>query len=575
MEGWLSLFRYLVDAESRGGGGGSNLELAGFASRARQSAFKTPLRENVSKRSSLEEAWDDETEDMPPIVMGLQDAIMGIQGELGARYPNASYVTIHGGLKNLEEDIRGLQEEVDVRLGRFQSGHQAEMGALKFETAQASARSSEVKRWMEQTQATGGGTSRSQAEHEAEVAALKSRCDFLEGAFTQMAAFVMTLKDKVDLGIGVAPAHSPSFVVRQDFDTMAREVQVALNGFRQEMKGAPLEFGGYSFQGLDSCVAWARMNMPEASYQCIPGMFYGLCLIREAVLYKQDMRDDDIQAHRVQRSPMQSAVVESVNTAVPLILEGPKTNVLKDPKYDFGAMKTFGEWKPTNGQGGASARLKEGLEAAWQQMRGAIDMFLSGHPVARSVMTEMLAEYKILTSQLFITEITLYYDEILSKTGGDPPHSKEVKESCWALVTKLLRTVLKEVHKVRRFAAEAVSIGSDSLRTNGMFLYAAMEELRVLREFSACDWCNHPKFNQSIVRHLFETCLPRAVYENKKEGSHILKINALSATGERHQVLLNGLATGMGELRAKAGLPPAKKTKFARSAGADGIDVIE
>ena len=63
-----------------------------------------------------------------------------------------------------------------------------------------------------------------------------------------------------------------------------------------------------------------------------------------------------------------------------------------------------------------------------------------------------------------------------------------------------------EGHKVTRFAAKAVSIGSDSLRTNGMFLYTAMEELRMLREFSACDWHNHPKFNQSIVRHLFETC---------------------------------------------------------------------
>ena len=62
-------------------------------------------------------------------------------------------------------------------------------------------------------------------------------------------------------------------------------------------------------------------------------------------------------------------------TAVLSILEGLKTNVLKDPKYDFGAMKTFGEWKPTNGQGGASAQLKEGLEAAWQQIGGAIDMF--------------------------------------------------------------------------------------------------------------------------------------------------------------------------------------------------------
>jgi hypothetical protein len=95
--------------------------------------------------------------------------------------------------------------------------------------------------------------------------------------------------------------------------------------------------------------------MPKATYQCIPGMYYGLCLIQESVLYKQNMREDDIQAHRAQRSPMQTAVVESVNTAVLFILEGPKTAALKDPKYEFGAMKTFSEWKPTNGQGGALA----------------------------------------------------------------------------------------------------------------------------------------------------------------------------------------------------------------------------
>ncbi len=81
----------------------------------------------------------------------------------------------------------------------------------------------------------------------------------------------------------------------------------------------------------------------------------------------------------------------------------------------------------------------------------------------------MLTKYKILTSQLFITEIMLYYDGILWKTGGDPPHSKEVKKSCWALIINLLRTILKEVHKVLRDAAKAVSIGSDSLMSNGMF----------------------------------------------------------------------------------------------------------
>jgi hypothetical protein len=64
------------------------------------------------------------------------------------------------------------------------------------------------------------------------------------------------------------------------------------------------------------------------------------------------------------------------------------------------------------------------------------------------------------------------------------------------------------------------------------------------------------------------------VYENKKEGFHILKINALTATGERHQTLINGLASGIGELRAKAGLPPQKKIKFARGSSSGGRMVL-
>ena len=35
----------------------------------------------------------------------------------------------------------------------------------------------------------------------------------------------------------------------------------------------------------------------KTTYQCVPSMFYGLCLIQKLVLYKQDMREEDIQAH--------------------------------------------------------------------------------------------------------------------------------------------------------------------------------------------------------------------------------------------------------------------------------------
>jgi hypothetical protein len=83
---------------------------------------------------------------------------------------------------------------------------------------------------------------------------------------------------------------------------------------------------------------------------------------------------------------------------------------------------------------------------------------------------ELLATNKIVIMALFATEIPSYYNELLAKTGGENP-SVQSKATCWALVTKLMRTIFKEVHQVRRFASEAVLLGADSLQANGMFLY--------------------------------------------------------------------------------------------------------
>jgi hypothetical protein len=52
-------------------------------------------------------------------------------------------------------------------------------------------------------------------------------------------------------------------------------------------------------------------------------------------------------------------------------------------------------------------------------------------------------------------------------------------------VTKLLKVLFQEVHKVRMFAAELGNIRDDNAQVNGLFLYAALEELRVLREFAS------------------------------------------------------------------------------------------
>jgi hypothetical protein len=63
-------------------------------------------------------------------------------------------------------------------------------------------------------------------------------------------------------------------------------------------------------------------------------------------------------------------------------------------------------------------------------------------------------------------EVNLFYKETLNKVGGKHPTNAS-KTQCWALVTKLLRTVFTATHGACNFATEAGGPGMDPLQTNG------------------------------------------------------------------------------------------------------------
>ena len=236
---------------------------------------------------------------------------------------------------------------------------------------------------------------------------------------------------------------SGTFVTQAELDRQVASVNLTLGGFRQELKGGALEFGGFKFESQDACRAWYLTHMPVNAYQCFSSMFYFLCLIQQdgGVVHGEDMRSEELHASRTQRSPMQSTHIQSCKTAVPAIFDGTKggTGV---PGCEFNGVKTFAEWKPPNGREGLGKILKEGLDRSCNAIKDAIEMTLAFHPVARLVMRELLAANKIVIMALFATKIPAYYDELLSKTGGGNP-SLQSKATCWALVTKLLRTIFK------------------------------------------------------------------------------------------------------------------------------------
>ena len=311
----------------------------------------------------------------------------------------------------------------------------------------------------------------------------------------------------------------------------------------------------------------------EATYQCVPSLIYAMCMPTEEVVYKSDMQGDEIHQSRMARNPMQSAVILSVNSTIPVVMEGPKDGI-RETRHDFNAAKSYEDWKPASSMGGTAKNLTDGVLRTFDRIKGAINLTLTT-PLARSVMLELHGEFVMHFRAIFVTEVTDYYQEILGKTGGAPPHDKEITATCWALVTKLLKVIFQEVHKVRVFAADLGNLKDDMGRVNGLFLYAALEELRVLRDFAAQQYRHHPKYSNQVVEHLFNTSVPRAVYErglgSGSSGGSILKFNKIEGSLADHKAGIDRLETAVGSIRSHLQMPPAAgRNRGGRRGGGGG-----
>jgi hypothetical protein len=133
----------------------------------------------------------------------------------------------------------------------------------------------------------------------------------------------------------------------------------------------------------------------------------------------------------------------------------------------------------------------------------------------------------------------------------------EVKATCWALVTKLLKVLIQEVHRARMFAAELGNNQDYNTRVNGLFLYATLKKLRVLREFASHEYRHHPKYNQCIVLHLFNTSLPQSVYKKRADGTgrDTLHFTRMETTLMKHKLALERLESAVGLICMHLNMP--------------------
>ncbi len=140
---------------------------------------------------------------------------------------------------------------------------------------------------------------------------------------------------------------------------------------------------------------------------------------------------------------------------------------------------------------------------------------------------------------------------------------------------QLLKVIFQEVHKVSVFAADLGNVKDDTARVNRLFLYAALKELHVLRDFAAHQYRHHPKYNNQVVEHLFNTSVPCAVYEkglgSGSSGGSILRFNRIDISLSEHKVGINQLEMAVGSILSHLQLPATSPCNHGRHEGGNGV----
>ena len=264
---------------------------------------------------------------------------------------------------------------------------------------------------------------------------------------------------------------------------------------------------------------------------------------------------------RGQKTFMQSAQCLLVLTLYPPVLHGSKS-LKRESQVDFMALKTYKMWKPTDGDGTLKL-LEEGVERSFELIDNTIEATFGMKPEPRTVLLELVREFKSLFHSLFVMEVNRFYEDTLNKVGGEHP-SEACKTQCWALVTKLLKTVFKCTAKVRSVATEAGGKDMDPLRSNRYFLYAALEELRVLREFKEAKWRRHEEFGFNMLGFVFENSVSKSVLDARPNP--VLKINEFDDQLKGIRTTVDHMKTNLSLIRTHTGMqamkPLAKKARF-------------
>ena len=237
-------------------------------------------------------------------------------------------MTIHSGLQGSWDKLRALEcASLQDRLVLATKADDSKVGLILTQATAVWNNAAVAESLADQLVAL-GGTGRITELNE-DLKQLSMRIQKLEDTMEKASEFCLNLSTHVSTLSGSGLTASTGAVPLEVFQLFKAAHNDSLASIRKGIKGGAIKIGGIVFNGEDACIAFAREHLTrELTYHCIPSLMFALCMPSDEVIYKDDMQGDEMHAVRTSHNLMQLAVILSVNTTVPPILEGPKDSSL-------------------------------------------------------------------------------------------------------------------------------------------------------------------------------------------------------------------------------------------------------
>ena len=111
----------------------------------------------------------------------------------------------------------------------------------------------------------------------------------------------------------------------------------------------------------------------------------------------------------------------------------------------------------------------------------------------------------------------------------------------------------------------------DPLQTNGYFLYTALEDLWVLKEFFKVKWHCHKEFGYNMLGFVFKNSISKAVLDARPNT--VLKMIGLDEQVKAIRALVDHIQTNLAQVWAHGNMAVMKP--LGKKAKKDGVEAID